>query len=106
MAQEVTWSHPAFRDLQEIRDYIARDSEYYAAGFVRRIVETARSLGELPRRGRVVPELGDDDIREIVVGAYRLVYEVSENGVAILGVLHGARDFGRAWGSRERPGTE
>lgn len=103
MAQEVTWSVPALRDLEEVRDYIARDSEYYAAGFVRRIVETAQSLGELPRRGRVVPELGDDDIRETIVGAYRLVYEVSESGVAILAVLHGARDFRRAWSAREHP---
>jgi plasmid stabilization system protein ParE len=66
------------------------------------------TIAKLPRRGRVVPELGDEDIRETILGACRLVYEVevSDHGVAILAVLHGARDFRRVWGAREQPGTE
>ncbi len=42
----MTWSVPALRDLEEIRDYIARDSESYAAGFVRRIVDREGPVAE------------------------------------------------------------
>ena len=51
-------------------------------------------LGEFPESGRVVPELGDPSVREVVVGAYRVVYEVRpDDWVEVLTVFHGARRF-------------
>jgi plasmid stabilization system protein ParE len=65
----------------------------YAATFVRRIREVARSLDELYDRGRVVPEFEAPDIRELIVGNYRLVYQVTQSTVVILRVIHGARQI-------------
>jgi toxin ParE1/3/4 len=49
----------------------------------------------MPRRGRKVPEIGDEDIRELIIGDYRLVFEVrdAEQRVDIITVLHGAQRF-------------
>jgi toxin ParE1/3/4 len=44
-------------------------------------------------RGRVVPELGDDLVRELFVKSYRLIYEIRADKVVILAFLHGARRF-------------
>lgn len=97
MARRVVWTAAASFDLEEAAGYIARDSRYYAAAFVREIRAAARSLRTLSGRGRVVPELGQPDIRELLVRNYRLVYNVTPEGVYILALIHGARDFAKAW---------
>ena len=61
----VRWSDPAKADLKAIHDYIARDSTHYAKKVTQELVEKTGVLAELPRLGRVVPELGDHNVREI-----------------------------------------
>ena len=95
MAREVEWTDPAWDDLAGIAEYIARDSEYYAAAFVQEMKEAAASLADFAERGQVVPEFGDPSIRELLVKSYRLVYKVSENRVVILALIHGAQRIGR-----------
>lgn len=94
MARQVEWTDPAWDDLADIAEYIARDSEYYAAAFVQEIQEAAASLAGFAERGQMVPEFGDPSIRELLVKSYRLVYRVSEKRVVILALIHGAR---RIW---------
>lgn len=57
----------------------------------------------MPLRGRVVPELDDETVREIFVRQYRLVCRVKEEGIYLIGVIHGARDLGALFrrGSRD-----
>ena len=95
MARKVEWTDPAWDDLAGIAEYIARDSEYYAAAFVQEMKEAAASLADFAERGQVVPEFGDPSIRELLVKSYRLVYRVSEKKVVILTLIHGARRSGR-----------
>lgn len=45
----------------------------------------------MPHAGRQVPELGRDDIREVLVRGYRIVYRVGPNGIDILTVFEGHR---------------
>jgi len=102
MARKVVWTETAWRDLEHTADYIAEDSLGYAAAFVRRIRGQARSLDELSHRGRVVPELEDSSVRELLVGNYRLLYEIHEKTVYILGLIHGARDLAVLWAREGR----
>ncbi len=44
-------------------------------------------------RGRVVPEIGDKQIRELIIQSYRLIYRVERSRVAVLAIVHGARDL-------------
>jgi plasmid stabilization system protein ParE len=67
---------------------------YYAAAFVGEVLVAARSLDCYSTRGRVVPETGDDTIRELFVKGYRLLYKVGDDFVLILAVIHGRRDLG------------
>ena len=106
MARRVAWTETAWRDLEHVADYIAEDSPGYAAALVRRIRDQARSLEELAERGRVVPELDRPAVRELVVGSYRLIYEISEGEVYVLGLIHGARDLAAVWDREARPGPE
>ncbi len=97
----VKWSVPARNDLKQIHDYIANDSKYYAQNVIQEIVAKTETLTELPEIGRIVPEIGDQNIRELIVYSYRLIYEISEGGIEILAIIHGKRDFNSAWNTRD-----
>jgi toxin ParE1/3/4 len=66
-------------DLEEAANYVAKDSQYYAAAFVQEVRDAVNSLSELALRGRIVPELDDPSVREIIVRSYRVIYRVSEH---------------------------
>ena len=97
MAFHVEWTEAAWSDLEEVADYIARDSRYYAAAFVQEVRDAARSLSRMARRGRVVPEFDDPGIRELLVGRYRLICRLAGESVHIVGLVHCARDLGELW---------
>ena len=70
---------------------VARGSARYAALLVERIVAAVGRLESFPMSGRVVPEVGDDSLREVVFGAYRIVYRLQAESVQVVAVHHAAR---------------
>jgi len=97
MARKVKWTKIAWRDLESIAGYIARDSPYYAAAFIREVREASRTLVSMAERGRVVPEFDHQDIRELFVRSYRMMYQVTKTIVYIIGFIHGSRDLMTFW---------
>ncbi|HEC99029.1 MAG TPA: type II toxin-antitoxin system RelE/ParE family toxin [Proteobacteria bacterium] len=89
----VKWTTPAKSDLRDIHDYIARDSKFYAQKVAQTVVSRSEMLNDFPEIGRIVSEIGDHSIREVFVYSYRLIYEISPNGVHILALIHSKRDF-------------
>jgi len=55
------------------------------------VLVTVERLADFPNSGRVVLELKDPAIREILFGSYRIVYRVKGDLVEVLTVYHGAR---------------
>jgi len=94
VACRVAWTEPAWTNLEAAAEYIAQDSPRYASVLVREARDAARSLVRLANRGRVVPEIGDESIRELFVANHRLIYQVRGDVVRILAFIHSARDFG------------
>lgn len=70
---------------------IARDAPQVAAAFAERVLRATDRLANFPRLARVVPELGTENIREIVVSSYRVIYRIRQEEVHLLTVHHGAR---------------
>jgi plasmid stabilization system protein ParE len=101
MAKAVRWTEIAWSDLDAVADYIARDSRYYSAAFVRQVRSAARSLRMFPERGSIVPEMDDDLIRELYIRQYRLIYRITTKTVFILGLIHGARELNRLLSRRD-----
>ena len=88
---KVAWTRRSLYRLRQILDYIAKDQPRNAAHFVDRLIQRGDSIGEQPRRGRVVPEYQDDTIREVLDGDYRIIYKIRLERIDILTVRHGAR---------------
>ena len=91
--RRIAWSAAARRDLSEAIEYVARESRPAALQLLEDVLASARSLERLALRGRVIPELGDPGLRELLVHRYRLIYLVLPDAVVIVAFLHGARDL-------------
>jgi len=91
MDYRVSWSPTALDDVDSIAEYINRDSPAYTRAVVNKILDIARKLEALPNAGRIVPELGDEEIREQFVYSYRIIYRIQNKDVLIIAVVHGRR---------------
>ena len=89
----VTWTEPALDGLKVIFEYIAGDSLVYAERVVTHILNAPRKLGAFPLCGRVVPEFRDENIRELIYGSYRIIYQIRQDTCHVVAVIHGSRDI-------------
>ena len=93
MGYPVVLTPQSQKDLQSIVRFIRRDSPQRAISFGNLLIDKALSLGPFPEIGRVVPEIDDQSVREIIHGSYRIIYEVIPNPttIYILRFWHAAR---------------
>ena len=91
----VVWKETALEDMRAILDFVARTSPDYADRLSQRFFAAAHRLEISPRIGRVVPEWKQEDIREMHVSPYRLiyVYREQEDTVYIAALIHTSRDL-------------
>lgn len=80
-------------DLNDIVDFIARDSPSAAQTLIMRIREKCETLASFPELGRVRSGFRDPEIRSLGFGNYVIFYRPKNDGVEIARVLHGARDL-------------
>ena len=85
----ICWSRRARRDVRKTGDFIARDKPESAARWVNRIINSVERVAVFPRSGRPVPEIERDDIREIVLEDYRIVYQIHDGRIIVLTVFEG-----------------
>lgn len=97
----LVWHVDAARDIQLAVEYISRDSLVAAGFFALRITKAAERLTIHPRLGRHVPEITDPSYRELLFQNYRIVYVLTDDKVAIIGVVHAAMDMQRLSHERE-----
>jgi toxin ParE1/3/4 len=87
----IHWTPLASEDLASIHQYISRDSTAAAQTVVVRLFAAIEQLADFPQSGRVVPEFGRPELRELVRGSYRIVYRVRDAGVQLIRIHHAAR---------------
>jgi toxin ParE1/3/4 len=85
----IVWSDLASDQMDWIERYVARSSGVRAGQVIARIIRAVDRLEMFPASGRVVPELGDHDIREVIVDSYRVLYRYAMSSFWRSGTLHG-----------------
>ncbi len=75
---KLEWSPLALERVREIATYIALDKPAAAEDWIEALFETVGRLPQHPRSGRKVPELNIDRVREVMHGAYRVIYGIDE----------------------------
>ena len=96
---KIRWTEKASSNLQAIHDYIAKDSKTYAARFIKSLIKATVKLEQMPRCGRIVPELEDYGFREVIFQNYRIIYRIVESSenIEILAVMHSSREINKAF---------
>lgn len=90
---KLEWTETATRDLIAIRNFIAADNPAAARKWIARLRARAAKTVNMPYAGRKVPELGREDIREVIEGHYRIIYRVLDCQLVVLTVFEGHRLF-------------
>ena len=91
MEYKVVWTEGALEDVEDIASYIEKDSYYYANSVINKIISITDKLSLFPYSGRKIPEENNENVREYFVYSYRVIYEISNDYVYILAVIHGKR---------------
>ena len=91
--RRVLWSETAKKDIQNIYDYIAEDSIFYADKFADELIEKADNIALFPNAGRIVPEIGKEEIREVFYQSYRVMYQITDKYISITQVSHMAQNL-------------
>ena len=86
----VDWTDLALDRADEIAQHIAEDDREAAVRWTLGLFDAADRLSDFPESGRMVPELEQRDVRELVYGAYRVFYRVGD-AVSVLSVRHGSQ---------------
>jgi plasmid stabilization system protein ParE len=88
---KVVWTEAAIGRLVAVYDYISQDSPFYAQRMVDRLTRRSEQIGNFPMSGRMVPEFGAEDIREVIEKPYRIISRIKSDQIDILTVVHGAQ---------------
>jgi toxin ParE1/3/4 len=87
----IIWTREALNKLIEIENFIARDSPQRAEEFIDYLIERSEILKSNEKIGRIVPEISNTSIRELLIKNYRLVYRIEKSEIFILTVFEGHR---------------
>jgi toxin ParE1/3/4 len=93
---KISWTDKSVLHLKAIHDYIAEDSPFYAANFVKSLVKATDKLKTFPLCGRIVPEFEHSTIhlREVIYHGYRIIYRITNNDdIEIVTVAHGREEI-------------
>ena len=93
MAEKIRWSPKAADNLEKICEYISQDSEHYAAFFAQKVVAIIKNIPHFPKAGRIVPEYGNENLREIIFQNYRIVYRLKDDLIEIAAISHCAKQL-------------
>lgn len=81
---KIVWSPLSFERLEDIYEFIAKEDSSAANKLIKRIFLRVESLSKYPERGRKVPEVNRNEIREIFEGEYRIIYKIEPKKIIVL----------------------
>jgi len=86
---KIIWSPLAIDRASEITEYIAQDKPPAAKKWIDTVFSKVSQLKSSPEIGRVVPEIRNDQFRELIYGNYRIIYRIEKKQISILTIRHG-----------------
>lgn len=90
--KQLEWLQEADLDLYQISAYIAMDSMFYADKTVEQVQLKAQMLKSFPYMGRIVPEINQYSIRELIYKSYRIIYQ-NYHKIYIIRIIHSSRNI-------------
>ena len=86
---KIIWSPLAIDRASEIADYISKDKPSAAEKWIDTVFSKVEKIKSSPEIGRIVPEIKNEQFREIIYGNYRIIYRIEKKQISILTIRHG-----------------
>jgi toxin ParE1/3/4 len=86
---KIIWSPLTIDRASEIAEYIALDKPSAADKWITTVFSKVKQWESSPEIGKVVPEIGNEQFRELIYGNYRIIYRIEKKQVSILTIRHG-----------------
>ena len=86
---KIIWSPLAIDKASEIAEYIAQDKPSAAENWIDTLFSRIDKLKASPEIGRIIPEINNNQFRELIYGNYRIIYRIEKNQISILTIRHG-----------------
>jgi plasmid stabilization system protein ParE len=86
---KIIWSPLAIDRASEIAEYIVWDKPSAAEKWINTIFSKVEHLRSSPEIGRIVPEIRNEQFRELIYGNYRIIYRIEKRQISILTIRHG-----------------
>jgi toxin ParE1/3/4 len=96
---KIVWSPLAQERFSDIVDYIAQDKPGAALNWAESVFDKVENLAKFPNSGRNVPELENDQYKELIIDNYRVIYKITEEQIQILTI----RNFKQVLSSDDLP---
>lgn len=89
---KITLAESAVKDFEEIHSWYAdQDFPSISEKLLREIIAQVERLADFPESGRMVPEFGIANLREIIHPPFRIVYRLDKDRVRIVRVWRSER---------------
>ncbi|MBY9005911.1 MAG: type II toxin-antitoxin system RelE/ParE family toxin [Candidatus Lokiarchaeota archaeon] len=87
---EIRWALIASDDYDSIIRYYEKTAPKFAQNLAKKIIYIVENLIQFPKMGRIVPELENEEIREVIYRNFRIIYRLKENVLEITRIIHGS----------------
>ncbi len=89
---KIRWTKQAIEDVHLLREFYLNRSEKFTEELTDKIFEKVNSLAQFPNLGRMVPEIGNKHIRELIYHNYRIIYHITkEDQIDVIAVHNSLR---------------
>jgi toxin ParE1/3/4 len=86
---KIIWTPLAIERVSEIAEYIAQDKPSAAENWINTVFSKVENIESAPEIGRFVPEIQNNQFRELLYGNYRIIYRIEKKQISILTIRHG-----------------
>lgn len=89
----IIWTPRARADLKAIYDHITKDAPLNAKTVTQAIVHKTQTVLQIPLVGKKVAEVADENLREISLYSWRILYHIQQDKVYVLTLVHKRRNL-------------
>ncbi len=94
---KLIWTEESLAWLRDIDQFLAKTSDQAAISVLEGIIDKTEILCDHPRLGAQLIDVAEREVREVLYGRYRIIYEYLEaaDAIYVLAVIHSAMDLDR-----------
>ncbi len=85
---KITWSKQAIEDIYKIQEFYSSVATNFSMKLVDQIFEKEKLIANHPEIGRIVPEVNNSSVRELIFRNFRIIYLIFDAEQITIVTIH------------------